>query len=163
MRIGADLPPIHTQNPEFSRNKGAAAQGEDPGVVVDISQAGREAYGKSKTQGSRSVADLAAGQECQTCKSRKYVDVSDDPSVSFQSPTHISPGQSAAAVSSHEGEHVANEQAKAERDGREIVSQSVTLKTSICPECKRVYVSGGVTYTLSMQKPQAENSVDLLI
>jgi ribosomal protein L32 len=47
---------------------------------------------------------------------------------------------------------VANEQAKAERNDRRIVSQTVTLNTSICPECGRVYVSGGVTRTITANK-----------
>ena len=180
MRIGNDLPfahaqDPHVQNPEMAHNANSAGQGRSqtgPGVVVDISPegweagrlAGQKASERSNGQsGGRSVAQIASDQECQTCKNRRYVDVSDDPSVSFQTPTHISPGQSAAAVSSHEGEHVANEQAKADQEGREIISQTVTLKTSICPECKRVYVSGGTTYTLSMQKPQTENAVDISV
>ena len=89
----------------------------------------------------------AANMRCGTCESRRYVDQSDDPSVSFQTPTHISPGASASAVMSHEREHVANEQARADREGREVISQTITLETSICPECKRTYVSGGTTRT----------------
>jgi hypothetical protein len=87
--------------------------------------------------------------ECQTCKNRKYQDRSNDPSVSFQSPTHVSPGQSGLAVASHEGEHVAHEQANAEREGRKVISQTVTLSSSICPECGCIYISGGVTRTIT--------------
>ena len=58
----------------------------------------------------------------------------------------------AAAVASHEQEHVRNEQAKAHRDDREIVSQTVTLTYDTCPECGRRYVSGGTTKTTSMDK-----------
>jgi len=72
--------------------------------------------------------------ECQACAERRYVDGSDDPSVSFKTPTQIDPEQSASMVMSHEMEHVANEQANADRDGREVVSQSVRLHSSICPE-----------------------------
>jgi len=87
--------------------------------------------------------------ECQTCKNRKYVDGSNDPGVSFKTPTKISPQASFSAVSSHEQEHVSRENAKALRSGREVVSQSVRIYTSVCPECGRVYSSGGKTITVT--------------
>lgn len=85
--------------------------------------------------------------ECQTCKNRKYQDGSDDSGVSFQTPTRVAPQSAGAAVRSHEQEHVSRNRSKAKREGREIVSQSVTIHTNICPECGRVYVSGGTTRT----------------
>lgn len=85
--------------------------------------------------------------ECKTCKARQYHDVSNDPGVSFKTPTHLSPGSEAAAVSAHEQEHVGNEQAKASSEGRRVVSQSVSIFTSVCPECGRAFVSGGLTST----------------
>ncbi len=85
--------------------------------------------------------------ECQTCANRQYQDESDDPSVSMQSPTKLNSKAAAGAVRKHEYEHVNNEQARADRDGREVVSQSVRLHTDICPECGKVYVSGGETRT----------------
>jgi len=88
--------------------------------------------------------------ECQTCASRVYQDGSNDPGVSFKSPTHLSPGQAAGAVAAHEQEHVTNEQAKAKDEGREVVSQSVQIFTSSCPECGKSYVSGGLTKTTTM-------------
>ena len=96
--------------------------------------------------------------ECKTCAERKYQDGSDDPGVSFKTAAHISPDQAAAKVRSHEYEHVVREQAKAEREDREVVSQSVQLHTSICPECGRSYVSGGVTNTVTKgtSEPQQE-------
>ena len=106
-------------------------------------------------------AMMAANYECKTCESRRYVDQSDDPSVSFQTPTHISPGASASMVMAHEREHVANEQARADREGNTVVSQTVTLQTAVCPECKRSYVSGGTTRTITMNEGgnnQSENS-----
>jgi predicted Zn-ribbon and HTH transcriptional regulator len=127
----------------------SARQGKMPG------KAPWEAYALNKTQaslGSQRSNLVNNPAECKTCASRKYKDASNDPSVSFQSATHISPGQSAASVSAHESEHVSNEQVKADKDNREIISQTVTLKTSICPECKRVYVAGGETRTISKQK-----------
>lgn len=87
--------------------------------------------------------------ECQTCKNRKYQDGSDDSGVSFQTPTRVDPKAAGAAVRSHEQEHVSRNQAKADREGNEIVSQSVTIHTGICPECGKVFVSGGTTRTVT--------------
>jgi len=87
--------------------------------------------------------------ECQTCRERKYRDISNDAGVSFKAPGHIPPGISASTVRSHEFEHVRNEYAKAARQDRKIVSQSVSLKTGVCPECGRVYISGGETRTVT--------------
>ncbi|MCX7748146.1 MAG: hypothetical protein N2645_14865 [Clostridia bacterium] len=91
----------------------------------------------------------AEGVECETCKSRKYQDGSNDPGVSFKTPAHIAPEVSAATVMSHEQEHVRNEKAKASAEGRELISQTVRLNTSVCPECGRSYVSGGLTTTVT--------------
>ncbi len=83
--------------------------------------------------------------ECMTCASRTYQDKSGDSSVSFQSPTHLSPEQAASAVISHEMEHVSNEQIDAKNDSKEVIAQSVQIFHSICPECGISYVSGGLT------------------
>jgi hypothetical protein len=132
-----------------------------PGIIVDISPEGMAAYKKSKeTEDVKSVEELAAMTECQTCKNRKYQDGSNDPSVSFQTPTRISPGQSAAMVMAHEQEHVSHEQAKAEQEDRKIISQTVTLESSICPECGRVYISGGVTRTVTAEDKSKGASED---
>lgn len=101
-----------------------------------------------------SSKEVQTGEICQTCKERKYQDGSDDPSVSFKTPGHIDPEASAAVVKSHEMEHVANEQASAKSKGKEVVSQSVSLQTSVCPECGRTYVSGGTTKTTTKSEVQ---------
>ncbi len=85
--------------------------------------------------------------ECQTCKNRKYVDGSNESDVSFKAPAHIDPDNAAATVMGHEKEHVANAVAKGREEGNKLLSVSVTLHTSVCPECGRVYVSGGTTHT----------------
>lgn len=90
--------------------------------------------------------------QCSTCASRTYQDGSDDASVSFQAPTHLTPGQAETAVISHEMEHVVNEQAYAREDGREVIGQSVQIFREICPECGVSYVSGGVTKTTTADK-----------
>lgn len=94
--------------------------------------------------------------ECKTCKERKYQDGSNDPGVSFKTPTHIDPGQSASAVRGHEMEHVVNERARAKNEGRRVISQTVSMQTGICPECGRVYTAGGVTRTTTAAETKQE-------
>lgn len=103
-----------------------------------------------------SPAESVEKAECQTCKNRQYQDGSDDPGVSFKTATKLSPDEAATAVRSHEQEHVVRERAKAQREGRKVVSQSVTIHTSVCPECGRVYVSGGVTRTVTAPDDKAD-------
>ena len=105
---------------------------------------------------AKSAQEVMAESECQTCKERKYQDGSDDPGVSYKTPTNIAPEAAASAVRSHEQEHVSREQSKAQQEGREVVSQSVTIHTAICPECGRVYVSGGTTRTTTRQEKAAQ-------
>ena len=159
MRIGEELPFSYVLN-SSPQNKSVLplgreqSQNQGPGVILDISPAGWAAAGRGD-----STAEALAAMECQTCNSRKYQDVSSDSSVSFQSPTHIGPGQAASAVAAHEAEHLSNDRASAEREGREIVSQTMRLKTSICPECKVSYVSCGEARTISISK--ADTNVDI--
>jgi len=99
--------------------------------------------------------------ECATCASRTYVDGSNDPGVSFKTPTHVSPGQSLQAVIGHEMEHVGREQNQASSKGGEVISQSVSIQMSTCPECGRSYAAGGVTRT-TMSIPSSETSGKLV-
>lgn len=115
-----------------------------------------EEEGGDTVSGMKDAREVVAEGECQTCERRKYQDGSDDPGVSFKTPTNLSPEQAAAAVRGHEQEHVVREQAKAAREDRRVVSQSVTLHTEICPECGRVYVAGGVTRTTTAADTQPE-------
>lgn len=92
--------------------------------------------------------------ECQTCKNRKYQDGSNDPCVSFKTPTRVKPENAAYAIRSHEAEHVAHAWAEAAQEDEEIVSQSVTYHTDICPECGRTYMSGGTTRTVFRSAPE---------
>ena len=84
--------------------------------------------------------------ECETCKNRKYQDGSDE-MVSFKSAAHISPEAAASRVRSHEQEHVSNAYKKASQNNGKVLSTNVSIKTAICPECGRSYVSGGETKT----------------
>jgi hypothetical protein len=87
-------------------------------------------------------------QDCETCKKRKYQDGSDEGNVSFKTAAHISPDAAGATVRAHENEHVNNAYNKASEDNGEVISASVSIHTSICPECGRSYISGGTTNTM---------------
>lgn len=104
--------------------------------------------------GAESAQKAAEEGECQTCKERKYQDGSNDPGVSFKTPSHIAPEMAGAAVRGHEMEHVVREQAKAQREGRRVINQSVSIHTAICPECGKAYISGGTTRTTTASQPE---------
>jgi hypothetical protein len=103
-------------------------------------------------------------KECKTCKARTYKDQSSDASVSFQTPTHVSPEMAASAVAAHEQEHVQNNAQKAQREGMKATS-FVQISTSVCPECGRMYVSGGTTttYYSQRQEPQSDEGTGLFV
>ncbi|MBO6304261.1 MAG: hypothetical protein J6M62_04150 [Selenomonadaceae bacterium] len=112
---------------------------------------GRSAYGAGYDNGYGNYGDDFGGKksspgECQTCKNRMYQDGSNE-MVSFKAAGHIDPDNAASVVMSHEQEHVSNAYQKAEMEGGEVVRANVRLNTSICPECGRSYISGGVTST----------------
>ena len=111
------------------------------GAVVNPAEDGRTPETTVKP-GKRS-----SPAECQTCKERKYVDGSNENDVSFKSPTHISPNSAGAAVRAHENMHVQNAYQKAGKEGGKVLQASVSIHTAVCPECGRVYVSGGTTKT----------------
>ena len=103
-----------------------------------------------------SAAETMQEAECQTCKNRKYQDGSNDPGVSFKTAARLTPEQAATAVRGHEMEHVSHERARAEREDRKVVQQSVTIHTAICPECGDVYISGGTTRTTTAKDNSQE-------
>lgn len=116
-------------------------------------------------QNSTNSIGKVSPSECQTCKSRKYMDVSNDSDVSFQAPTHVSPQASYGAVASHEQQHVSNAISEGSQPGNELVSSSVTLKMAVCPECGTPFVAGGVTnttmrYNTSNPYEQARKSIE---
>lgn len=112
----------------------------------------------SESEKAASAEDATKKGKCETCEKRKYKDGSDDPGVSFKTAQHVDPRMAQAAVRGHEMEHVVRERAKAQREGRRVISQSVTYHSGICPECGRFYVSGGTTRTVTA----ADNSKDML-
>ena len=115
---------------------------------------------ENKAAGAEEAQKALEEGECQTCKERKYQDGSDDMGVSFQTPTNVDPDLAASAVRGHEMEHVVRERAKATREDRKVVSQSVTYHTAICPECGKSYVSGGTTRTATKANPVEEPQQD---
>lgn len=134
-----------------------AVQGEQAALQGVKSEAeGQQAVAEQEgtESGIEGVMKAVEEGECQTCEQRKYQDGSDDPGVSFKTASHIAPEQAASAVKGHEMEHVVREQAEAEREDRKVVSQSVTIHTDICPECGKVYVSGGTTRTVTAADTQ---------
>ena len=109
---------------------------------------------------SKATLERMGTEGCKTCASRTYKDGSDDPTVSYQTATHISPEAAAGAVLAHENEHVGREQAEATKEGRQVLSQTVTLQMSCCPECGRPYVSGGKTVTITAPADDSAESTD---
>lgn len=107
-------------------------------------------YGSTERNGIQAVGDdkkgTAGAEDCETCKKRKYQDGSNE-NVSYKAATHISPEAAGSAVRAHESEHVSNAYKKAAEKGGKVVNASVNIHTSVCPECGKTYVSGGVTNT----------------
>ncbi len=112
---------------------------------------------ENKTAAGIEKKDINKIDDCETCANRAYQDVSDDGGVSFQSATKLSPSQAASAVSGHEREHYVREQSKAKRENREVISNEISIKTAICPECGSAYVAGGVTRTKTVSKPEVSD------
>jgi len=144
-----------------------AGKAQNPALGESRAADGKEPQNPA-LEDSKSAREVMEEGECQTCKERKYQDGSDDPGVSFKTPTNVAPEQAASAVRGHENEHVVREQAKARQEGRKVVSQSVTYHTGICPECGKAYVSGGTTRTVTKadtdqqmeSRPQQEQGQD---
>lgn len=135
-----------------------AVSGQDavPGETSAPGQTGRKASPSPAAADNQRVFGQPDYDtyECQTCKNRKYQDGSDDLGVSFKTPTRLTPEQAAYAVRAHESEHVARAWATAQREDKEIVSQSVTYRTGVCPECGKTYIAGGTTQTVFRSAPE---------
>lgn len=142
------------QRPFLSTGSSALPEqlpGFGPAYEVNLSAAGHkslETETSDHAAGGPNGTKKVDGTECQTCKERKYQDGSNETNVSFKSPGHVDPGNSASAVMSHEQEHVSNARAEAARDeNKRLVNCSVRLYTATCPECGRLYTAGGETTT----------------
>ena len=127
-------------------------------ALTGVGQA--EEIGRVEQKAGRTDSKKVDSSECMTCKNRKYVDGSDEGNVSFKAPGHIAPGSSAAMVSAHEQQHVANARREGSKDNAKLVSATVRLKLAVCPECGTSYVAGGLTSTTikySEENPYEQN------
>ncbi len=124
---------------------GIGAVGMSSSYIVPISNVDRVT--NINTANNVDSSNIVKEVECQTCKTREYVDGSDE-NVSFKTPGRISPESSYSKVRSHEQEHVSNAISKSNStEGAKLISASVTLKMGVCTECGKSYVAGGVTNT----------------
>jgi hypothetical protein len=125
---------------------GAYAWREAP---LRLQEAGQNTPSREIQAGGEKTPVVSGSTECQTCKRRKYLDASGDSTVSFQTPTTLSPQAAEVAVRAHEQQHVVHEQARAGEQGRKVVFQDVSIHYTICPECGRMVVAGGTTVTMT--------------
>ena len=65
----------------------------------------------------------------------------------------------ASVVLAHEKEHVTNNAAQAERGGMKAHSV-VAIHSAMCPECGKMYVSGGTTTTTYSSKQPTPGVTD---
>ncbi|MCL2003414.1 MAG: hypothetical protein FWG72_05345 [Oscillospiraceae bacterium] len=135
-----------------------SSQGALPSVSVSLPQPDRPGMPPARQaparQGPGATLELGKpdkpgkpGEPCRMCQNRSYKDQSGDGNVSFKGGGKVAPGAAAAAIFSHEREHVANAHEKARQTGAN-VQTTVQIHTAICPSCKKVYVSGGSTRIL---------------
>lgn len=148
---------------ENARKRERENAGENADLMARVHNAQRDAdiLRKTSMYDGRTKADDEIKAEknkenCETCESRQYKDGSNDGSVSFQNATAVDPSQAKFKVMAHEQEHVRNEQIRAKSDGRKVIAQSVRIMTANCPDCGQIYVSGGLTTTVT--KKRAENA-----
>ena len=140
-------------------NRTGDANTQNPGQVN-----GKSAHKSANPDDQVKTGRKSSPSECETCKSRKYQDGSNESDVSFKAPGHISPQASAGTVRAHEQQHVSNAYEKASKGDGKVVSATVSLRTEICPECGTAYVAGGETRTTiaySKENPYQKNQKSL--
>lgn len=145
--VESELTKLNKQRDDYERQKKESGSYELDGRIANLEKRINDL--QKRLNSLKEKTDELDDGECQTCKNRKYQDGSDDPGVSFKSPGKIDPASAEAVVRSHEYEHVNHNQAKASREDREVVYQSVIIKHGICPECGDTYVTGGETTTVT--------------
>ncbi|HPE69206.1 MAG TPA: hypothetical protein P5560_07265 [Thermotogota bacterium] len=145
-----------THSPVSPEKGTALARQETPRSVSDVLRMVHEGKDLERFAGNP-VVKLAKRNgvvPCQTCASRRYQDASTDTGVSFKNGGHISPDSAFAVVSAHEQEHVQKAHQRAQEGQGKVVSASVRIFVDTCPECGRVYVSGGETTTRISSSPE---------
>lgn len=150
MSLSINNIPNHTTNFDYGRY----------GIFGTNGSSGNYNGGVNKIEenGQAKKLDPTGKIECQTCKERKYQDGSNDPGVSFKTPGKISPKSAESVVRAHEQEHVRHESANAAKEGKKIISQSVSIHTGVCPECGKSFVSGGTTTTVTKKTSDTGNN-----
>ena len=156
MDISDISPRINNAGPYYDMGSGASYSPLSGDIQDSQKVSGADNTKKSDIDHIKKPGYRSSPAECQTCKNRKYQDGSDE-NVSFKAATHISPEAAPAAVMAHEGEHVTNAYIKAAQKNGKVISASVSIHTSVCPECGRVYVSGGTT-TSVIKYPSSQQS-----
>lgn len=157
--IESDLAKLQKQRDEYERKNELESSAENGAKISSLEKRINNLQQRlDKLKAEETEKDNG---ECQTCKNRKYRDGSDDPGVSFKSPGKIAPANAEAVVRGHEYEHVNRNQAKAAREDKEIVYQSVVIKHGICPECGDTYVTGGQTTTVTRAAKDDRYSVGM--
>ena len=130
-----------------------------------ISPYASSAIGAANAENTSKVAKTDPSYECQTCQNRMYQDGSNESDVSFKTASKVTPEAAASAVRGHEQMHVSNAFQKAEQDNGKVISATVQIHTSVCPECGKTYVSGGTTRTQikysNEENPYQKNLKDL--
>lgn len=157
--IENDLTKLRKQRDDYEQQKDANDTAAINGKIASLEN--RINNLQQRLYKLRSKEDEKDNGECQTCKNRKYQDGSDDPGVSFKTAGKIDPANAEAVVRGHEYEHVNRNQAKADREDKEIVYQSVIIKHGICPECGDSYVTGGQTTTVTRKASDDRYSVGM--
>ncbi len=140
---GAVVMPV-AATPEVFSNAQTVRVGKSPD---DLKAEAENASKVMETPAAERMRKRLGIEKCETCENRMYVDGSNESDVSFKAPGHIDPAAAPATVMAHEREHVANAVQEGNKPNAKLISATVTLHTSICPECGRTYVSGGLTRT----------------
>lgn len=149
MNVGAigGYTPISYISPYASAAVGAANAGNVAGAEKGTPTEASKGVNAGQSVDGKKVSKTDPSYECQTCENRKYQDGSNEHDVSFKTASKVAPEAAASAVRSHEQMHVKNAYQKAEKDNGKVISATVQIHTSCCPECGKTYVSGGTTRT----------------
>lgn len=151
--------PLTAQQTQFAADGASVPQvspNAGPAYAVNLSdralalQGGAKAMDegqKTDAAGKNASAKKADNGACETCKSRKYQDGSNDAGVSFKTPGHIAPENAAAKVLSHEQEHINIAMNEAKAEDKELISHSIRIYSATCSECGKSYVAGGEAKT----------------
>jgi hypothetical protein len=146
---------VRTRQPDTAAGASRATDDAGPKLLLDLELIAPRPTDEAPVASATESEAAGRSEECSTCARRRYQDGSDDPSVSFQTPTHLSPAEAEIMVRVHEQEHVQHERSTAASEGK-AVDTRVSIRYSICPECGRVYCSGGTTHVVTSDASEAD-------